>query len=85
MNSKTKQRLMFLAGIITETQYQKEVEENRVLMPNASPEALAKDVEQSDNEYIITRQKRDKIAQDLFKKSYKELNHMQKDKVNSKL
>ena len=85
MNLNTKERLMFLAGILTETQYQKEVEENRILMPNASPGALARDVEQSDDEYIITRQKRDKIAQDLFKKSYKELNHTQKDKVNSKL
>jgi len=61
------------------------VGENRALMPNASPEALARDVEQSDKEYIATRQKRDKIAQDLFKKTYRELNHIQKDKVNSKL
>lgn len=64
---------------------QKKIGENRALMPNASPQALARDVEQSDKEYIMTRQKRDKISQDLYKKSYKELDHIKRDKVNSKL
>ena len=74
-----------LRKYLSERRLEKQVDENKALMPNASPEALARDVEQSDNEYSITRQKRDKIAQDLYKKSYKELDHIKRDKVNSKL
>lgn len=74
-----------LRKYLSEHRLEKQVDENRALMPNASPEALARDVEQSDNEYSVTRQKRDKIAQDLYKKSYKELDHIKRDKVNRKL
>ncbi len=74
-----------LRKYLSERRLEKQVNENRALMPNASPEALARGVEQSDNEYNITRQKRDKISQDLYKKSYKELDHIKKDKVNRKL
>lgn len=74
-----------LRKYLSKRRLEKQVDENRALMPNASPEALARDVEQSDNEYSITRQKRDKIAQDLYKKSYKELDHIKRDRVNRKL
>lgn len=62
-----------------------EVFEARVLMPNASPETLARDTEESDQEYIKQRQKRDAKANELFGKKYSELTPIQRSKIKSLL
>ena len=61
-----------------------DIEEDMSLLRGASKETRARDTEESDREYIITRQKRDKIAQQLYKKDYKDLDLHQRDRVNSK-
>jgi hypothetical protein len=62
-----------------------EVFEARVLMPNASPETLARDTEESDQKYIKQRQKRDAKANELFGKKYSELTPIQRSKIKSLL
>jgi hypothetical protein len=78
-------RMQMLAGIITESQYKEKIGESSTLMKNASKEAKAKDIEQSDREYIATRQKRDKMAEKMFGKTYRECDERQKDKVRYQL
>jgi hypothetical protein len=78
-------RMQMLAGIITEGEYKAKLEETRSLMKNASKEARARDVEQSDLEYTATRQKRDKMAEKMFNKTYRECDERQKDKVRNQL
>ena len=68
------------------SQYNEELEEATALMKYASKDAKARDIEQSDREYIATRQKRDKLAKELFNKaSYRDLSNVQKDRVNNQL
>jgi len=79
-------RMQMLAGVITESEYKAKLEEVSALMKYASKDAKARDVEQSDREYIATRQKRDKLAKELFNKaSYRDLSNVQKDRVNNQL
>ena len=52
------------------------------LLKGASKQTIARDTEESDREYIATRQKRDKISQKMYGKDYRELDSRQKDKVN---
>lgn len=47
------------------------VEETRNLLRGASKETLARDTEESDREYIKTRQERNKIAQQMIRKIIK--------------
>jgi hypothetical protein len=78
--------MQMLAGVITESEYKAKLEEVSALMKYASKDAKARDVEQSDREYIATRQKRDKLAKELFNKaSYRDLSNVQKDRVNNQL
>jgi hypothetical protein len=79
-------RMQMLSGIITESEYKAKLEEGKFsLMKNTSKEARASDIDQSDTEYIITRQKRDKVAKEMFGKTYKECDSRQRDKVRSQL
>jgi len=55
------------------------------LMSGASEETKSRDVEESDKEHIETKQKRNKLAQEKYKKDYKELGEEQKNIVNKKL
>jgi len=86
MNKETL-RMQMLSGIITESEYKAKIDEvgKYSLMKNSSKEARDRDIEQSDREYIVTRQQRDKVADKMFGKTYKECDERQKGKVRNEL
>jgi len=67
---------------IQETISKSIIKEERTLMKNASPEARQRDIDQSDIEYNQTLQKRNKVAQEMFGKNYKELDWKERQEWN---
>ena len=60
-------------------------EEISSLLKGANKETLARDIEQSDREYIAMRQKRNSLAEKKYGKDYKELDPTEKMFINREL
>jgi hypothetical protein len=61
------------------------IREEISLLKGASKETLARDTEESDREYIIMRQKRNRLAQKNHGKDYRELDPTEKMLINKEL